>query len=130
MEDDELEKIRAKRLADLQQQYGNKGGGGAGGPSDAAEKQAKEAEARNAFLSQVLNQQARARLNTIAIAKPEKAKMVENMLMNMMRVGQVHGKLGEEDLISLLEKVSEHTKKKTTIKFDRKRNVMDDDDDF
>lgn len=126
MADDDLEAIKAKRLAELQKQYG-----GGTATSDAAkeeEMKLKEAEMRNTFLSQFLNQEARARLNTLAAAKPDKAKMVENMIINMARMGQIQGKLDEEELKSLLERVSEHTHKKTTVKFDRRRNVMDDDD--
>lgn len=33
------------------------------------------------------------KVNTIAVAKPEKAKMVENMLMQMARSGQIQGKV-------------------------------------
>jgi len=123
MGDEDLEAIRAKRMAELQQQYGG------GDETKRAEMKSKEEDMRNSILSQVLNQQARARLSTIAAAKPEKAKMVENLLMNMARSGQLPGKLGEEELIGLLERVSEQTQKKTTVKFDRRRTAFDDDDD-
>ena len=58
----------------------------------------KQEEMRHSILSQVLDQQARARLNTIAIAKPEKAKMVENMLIRMAQTGQIQGKVDIDDL--------------------------------
>lgn len=66
-------------------------------------------------------------MNTIRIAKPEKAAMVENMLVQMARRGQLGGQLGEDELKSLLEKVSEQTKQETTVKFDRRRAALDDD---
>lgn len=130
MADDELSALRSQRLAQLQQQY--QGGGQQSQQNAAAkeEEKAKEAEMRNAFLSRLLSQEARARLSTLAAAKPDKAKMVENMLVNMAKMGQIQGKLGEEDLKGLLEKVSEHTQKKTTVKFQRKRSALDDDDDY
>ncbi|XP_034339152.1 programmed cell death protein 5-like [Crassostrea angulata] len=126
MADDELEALRAQRMAQLQSQYG---GGGAGRPSqeEQEEKARQMTEMKNSILSQVLDQQARARLNTIAVAKPEKAKMVENMLCQMAQSGQIQNKIGEQQLKSLLERVSEQTAKKTTVKF--KRRGLDDSDE-
>jgi len=34
-------------------------------------------------------------VNTIALAKPEKAKMVESMLIQMAQTGQIQGKVME-----------------------------------
>lgn len=68
-------------------------------------------------------------VNTIRIAKPEKAAMVENLLVNMARRGQIGGQLGEAELKGLLEQVSEQTKQETTVKFDRRRAALDDDDE-
>merc|ERR1711912_213141 len=118
MADSDLDEIRARRMAELQQQMG-------GGPQDAS----KQEEMKNGMLSQLLDQQARARLNTIAVAKPEKAKMVENMLIQMARTGQIQGKLGEAQLKNLLERVSSQTQKTTTVKFDRRRAALDSDSD-
>ncbi|XP_067130708.1 programmed cell death protein 5 [Centruroides vittatus] len=126
MADTELEALRAKRLAELQQQYaGNQGPR----QNEEEERKIKEEEFRNHVLTQVLTQEARARLSTIGIAKPEKAKMIENMLIQMARLGQIQGKLQESDLIPLLERVSEQTKKKTIVKFDRRRAALDSDED-
>lgn len=66
-------------------------------------------------------------VNTIRIAKPEKAAMVENMLVQMAQRGQLGGQLGEDELRGLLEKVSEQFKQETTVKFDRRRAALDDD---
>ncbi|XP_073232699.1 programmed cell death protein 5-like isoform X2 [Porites lutea] len=89
----------------------------------------EEAEMRNSMLSQILGQDARARLNSIALVKPQKAKMMEGMLIQMARTGQIAGKLSESQLVSLLQEVSEKTQKKTTVKFNRKRVDDSDDDD-
>ncbi|XP_069595362.1 programmed cell death protein 5 [Ranitomeya imitator] len=123
MADPELEAIRKQRLAELQ---GRQGDGG----SEQAQQEAKqrEDEMRNSILSQVLSQAARARLNNLALVKPEKAKAVENYLIQMARFGQLGGKLSEQGLIEILEKVSQQTEKKTTVKFNR-RKVMDSDEE-
>ncbi|XP_050399316.1 programmed cell death protein 5 [Patella vulgata] len=125
--DDELEAIKARRMAELQQQYG----AGGGGPSaeEQQERQRQQTDMKNSILSQVLDQSARTRLNTIAVAKPEKAKMVESMLVQMARTGQIQNKLGEDQLIGLLARVSEQTQNKTTVKFDRRRMRLDDSDE-
>ncbi|KAI2653728.1 Programmed cell death protein 5 [Labeo rohita] len=59
---------------------------------------------------------------------PDKAKAVENYLIQMARFGQLGGKITEAGLIEILEKVSQQTEKKTTVKFNRRR-VMDSDDE-
>ncbi|XP_068695498.1 programmed cell death protein 5-like [Montipora capricornis] len=126
MADEELAAIRAKRLEELQTQYG---GQNTAQMQQQQEALKREAEMRNSMLSQILEQGARARLNSIALVKPEKAKMMESMLIQMARTGQIAGKLSESQLISLLQDVSEKTQKKTTVKFNRKRIDDSDDDD-
>uniref|UniRef100_A0A023FGD7 Putative programmed cell death protein n=1 Tax=Amblyomma cajennense TaxID=34607 RepID=A0A023FGD7_AMBCJ len=126
MDDEELAALRARRLGDLQK------GLGGNGPSNAdreAERKAKAEDFKNQVLNQALTQEARARLNTIALAKPEKAALVENMLVRMVQMGQIQSKLPESGLISLLERVSEQTQKKTTVKFDRRRAGLDSDEE-
>ncbi|CAH8640358.1 unnamed protein product [Schistosoma intercalatum] len=67
-------------------------GGESGDDKDTKQKEDVEKrnqEIRASILAQILDQDARARLNTIAITKPEKAKMVENMLINMAQTGRL-----------------------------------------
>lgn len=97
---------------------------------------------KHSLLTQVLNQAARARrmifiwisnihiinlmifflfyiVNTLIICKPEKGRMVENMLIRMAQSGQIVNKLGEDDLIGLLEQVNsqmQSQERKTTVK--------------
>lgn len=92
------------------------------------EAKQRESEMRNSILAQVLDQSARARLSNLALVKPDKAKAVENYLIQMARFGQLGGKISETGLIEILEKVSQQTEKKTTVKFNRRR-VMDSDDE-
>ncbi|XP_041454539.1 programmed cell death protein 5-like [Lytechinus variegatus] len=125
MGDSELEAIRARRMAELQQQMG---GQDVDQEKQRAEALQREQEMKNTMLAQLLDQSARARLNSIALVKPEKAKMVENMLINMARSGQVGGKINEEQLKGLLEQVSEKTGRSGKVKFDRRRLDSDDDD--
>ncbi|XP_046742952.1 programmed cell death protein 5 [Diprion similis] len=127
MADPELEAIRQQRLAQLQSQYK---GGDASNQQAAEEKRQQVEEMRHSILTQVLDQSARARLNTLRLGKPEKGKMVEEMLLNMAQRGQLPGKLGEKELIGLLESVNQQTQRTTTVKFDRRRAALDSDDDI
>lgn len=74
-EDDELQQIRARRLAELQKQ-GQGAGGPAAGPGgrpnqpsqqDIAQQKEKEEEFRNSILSQILSQEARARCKSLYV---------------------------------------------------------------
>lgn len=133
MGDSDLEAIRAKRMAQLQAQY--QGSGGGGGNSSAEQQKAMQErqeamnDMKNSILSQVLDQSARARLNTIMLCKPEKAQQIENMICQMAKTGQIMSKLGENELIGLLEQISNSMEKKSSVKFDRRRAALDSDDD-
>ncbi|XP_066153741.1 programmed cell death protein 5 [Euwallacea fornicatus] len=130
MGDSELEELRRRRLAELQSQY--QSGGTNQEMQKAKEQQLKDQEdAKNAILSQVLDQNARARLNTLMLGKPEKGQMVQGMLLRMAQTGQIMSKIGEKELINLLENVSAQTQSKASVKYDRRRAALDsDDDDF
>ncbi len=96
--DDDLEKIRQKRMAELQQQSGGSYGGPSAGAGSQQQQQQEEMrrqqqDMKNGILSQVLTQEARARLNTLALTKPDKAQMVENHLIQLARSGQIMGKV-------------------------------------
>merc|ERR1712061_494473 len=103
MGDDELAEIRNKRMAEMRAQAGGAGG-------DQQQKQQERAkqmeDMKNGILSQILDQKARARLNTLMIAKPDKGKQVEAMLCQMAQTGQLGGKLGDDELKGLLDRMS------------------------
>ncbi|EEZ99607.1 programmed cell death protein 5 [Tribolium castaneum] len=130
MADSDLEELRKQRLAQLQSQY--KGDAENENSQKRKEEQARAQEdAKNSILSQILDQPARARLNTLMLGKPDKGKLVENMLIRMAQTGQICSKIGETELITLLENVNAQTQqKKPTVKFDRRRAALDSDEDF
>merc|ERR1712043_1078 len=99
-------------------------GGAPGGGGDREQQE----EMRHQILHQVLDQQARARLNTIALTKPDKAAMVENALVQMARSGQIQSKMSEAQFKGLLEKFVGSTQQ-TSVKFDRRRAALDSDSD-
>ena len=77
--DSELDAIRAKRMAELQSDRKGK----------ESEERAQREEMQNMLLSQILTQDARARLNSIALVKPDKAKSIEANILRMAQTGQV-----------------------------------------
>lgn len=131
-----MAKIRQQRMAQLQAAQGDTGGGpnaaGQGGDDKRRQQQEqareREADMRNSILSTVLTQEARGRLATLAAAKPDRAKMVENIIIQNTRMGAIRGKVDEEALKGLLEQVNNQTKRETKVSYERRR-VFDDDDD-
>lgn len=140
MEDEDLARIRQQRLAQLQAAQGQPGpgagiagagGAGAGDGDKQRQQQAKEREAemRNSILSTVLTQEARARLATLGAAKPDRARMVEDIIIQNTRMGAIRGKVDEDSLKDLLERVTSQTKRETKVSYERRRVFDDDDDD-
>jgi len=122
----DIEQLRKKRLAELQSSAAK----GNQQQSYEAQQQAKQKQQEmiNSMLSQVLTQDATARLNSIGLVKPEKAENLKKMIISMAQSGQIGGKLGDQDLQNLLKQVNQKTTQTTKVKFDRRR-VMDSDSD-
>lgn len=55
-------------------------------------------------------------VNTIMVAKPDKGRMLENMLIQMAQRGQIMGRMSEDDLKGILEQVNKQFQTKTTVK--------------
>ncbi|KAF9358951.1 Programmed cell death protein 5, partial [Mortierella sp. NVP85] len=126
MDDDEdLKQLRARRLAELKAQSGGGGGGSSGGfPSgmggsskedDERAQRSQMEEMRRTMLTQILDPQARERLSRVAMVKAEKARAIEDMLIQMARTGQLQSKVNEDRVIDLLGQLSEQTQTKTKI---------------
>jgi programmed cell death protein 5 len=49
------------------------------------------------------------------MVKPEKCKAVEDLLIRMARSGQLRGKVGEKQLIDLLEQINQQQQQETKI---------------
>ena len=131
MSDKELEALRAQRMAQLQSQYGGAGGNDLEKQKQQQEQMRQQEEMKHSILSQVMDQQARARLNTLKISKPEKAQMFENMVIKMAQMGQLRGKLGDAQFVSLLESINaQMPQTQSTVKYDRRRAAIDSDDDY
>jgi len=128
MEDQDLEQIRQKRMAEMRAQYGQQKQQASKPQKEKEEEEAKkvEAERRAMMLAQLLEPAARERLNRIALVKPDKVRAVEDMIINAAQRGQLQAKVDEPKLIQLLEQISQQTKA-TTVTFQRRKY---DDEDY
>jgi len=64
-----------------------------------------------------------------AIVRKEKARAVEDMLLQAATSGRLGGKVTEEQLIQMLEQVSSQVEKKATKVTIQRRRYLDEDDD-
>lgn len=132
-DDAELEAIRQRRMTDMMSRYGVPEGQQQLTPEQREqqeEKQAAQEEQRQSMLARVLQASARERLSRIALVKPDKARGVENMILQMAQRGALNERISEERLISILEQVNTQqgagTKSRVTIQ--RRARAWEDDD--
>lgn len=110
--------IRAARLAELQKNTSPSA------PSPLEER-------TGTVLSQILEASARERLARVRIVRPDRAEQVEQYLIKMASSGALNRKVGEKDIVEILDSLSRDEKKQTKIVFDRREVAEDsDEDDF
>lgn len=98
MEDPELEAIRQRRMAELQQQAQNQA---------AQQEQAQRYEAqKQGVLRQILTPEARDRLANVRMANPQLADSVENQLIQLAQAGRLRGVVDDAMLRNILAQVS------------------------
>jgi len=94
------------------------------------EQQNAMEEKRKTIIRQIVDPAAQERLQRIGIVKPDKQKAVEGLIIQLVQSGQIQGKVDENQLIQLLERVEEQTNSHSTVKIQRKRVANDSDDDI
>ena len=80
------------------------------------QQQAAQEDQRKQMLLAVLDNGARSRLSSVALVKPERAKMVENQIINMVQSGRVQGQLGEETNVGMWQHMSSAQEKTADVK--------------
>ena len=98
MGDDELAEIRRRRMMEMQQQ--------AASQHDEAERQRQYEAQIHSALIQILEPEARERLNTIKLTKPDFAKSVEQQLIMLAQSGRIKSKIDDEQLKVILKQVT------------------------
>ncbi|CAH2353570.1 uncharacterized protein CLIB1423_11S02740 [[Candida] railenensis] len=125
MDDAELNAIRSARLAELQKNSGQSGSSSGSG----AESQ--KDQVKTSMLAQILEPQARERLSRVRIVRSDRADAVEQYLIKLATTGSLQRKIGESELVEILDSLSRDEKKQTQSKivFNRRTTVEDDEDD-
>ena len=98
MGDDELSELRKRRMAQMQQQAGDQ--------QEELERQQKQKSQIQMLLMQVLEPDARERLNTIKLTKPEFAASVEQQLVSLAQSGRLKNKITDTQLKELLRQLA------------------------
>ena len=101
MGDDELAELRRRRMAQMQQQAGDQQA-----MQEELERQQKMKSQIQMILMQVLEPDARERLNTIKLTKPEFAGAVEQQLVALAQSGRLQKKITDAQLKELLRQLA------------------------
>jgi len=98
--DEDLEKLRKKKLQELQQQMSMQD------TLEEQDQQTQELEKqKRQILRSILTTSARERLGRIKVARPEMAETIENQLIMLAQSGKLENKINDEQLRMLLSKV-------------------------
>ena len=98
MEDADLEEIRRRKMAELQQQRMQQ---------EMAEEQAQQIDAqRQAIMRKIMTPEARDRLATVKMAYPETADMVEDQLIRLASSGRLKGMVTDDMLRQILRQMT------------------------
>ena len=116
---DDLEALRRKRLAELQQQQqaSQQMGGGADMQAAYQQEQARaEMDAqKQAILRQIMTPEARERLTRLKMSRKEMVEQIEAQLMGIAQSGRLQAKIDDAKLKQLLMQM-QPKKRETTIK--------------
>ena len=112
MQDAELEAIRRRKMAELQnmqqQQIQQQA---------MMQEQARRREAEvQAVMRQILTPEARERLGKVRLAYPDVAAMVEEQLIRLLQMGRIRGQIDDQTLKAILQQI---TPQQREIKIER-----------
>jgi len=103
-DDERLEELRQKKMEQLQDRAESQGDG-----SQEAAKQQAEAQ-KKAVLRQHLTDDARKRLNTVKMSKPQFGEQVERQVVSLARSGRIQGKIDDDKMKQLLKELKPDSK--------------------
>lgn len=104
-DEEKLEELRQKKMEQLQEQADSQGGEAS---QEAAQQQA-EAQ-KKAVLRQHLTDDARKRLNTVKMSKPDFGEQVERQVVTLARSGRIQDKIDDQKMKQLLQELKPDSK--------------------
>ena len=107
MSDEELERIRKRKLSSMQQRIGDE--------QRQAQEEAQVEAQKQALLSKILAPEARQRLNNLKMVKSEFAEQIELQLIQMAQTGKLPIPLTDAQLKQILIQLQSR-KRETTIR--------------
>eukprot|EP01053_Blabericola_migrator_P004744 Blabericola_migrator_1__4743@NODE_249_length_10888_cov_100_919231_g210_i0_p8_GENE_NODE_249_length_10888_cov_100_919231_g210_i0NODE_249_length_10888_cov_100_919231_g210_i0_p8_ORF_typecomplete_len117_score29_69dsDNA_bind/PF01984_20/3_8e20T2SSM/PF04612_12/0_019DUF4670/PF15709_5/0_054_NODE_249_length_10888_cov_100_919231_g210_i0218568 len=97
---------------------------------EAEQRQREQEEQRRLTLKGILEQAAFERLKRIELVKPEKARLIEqHLIQNGMRISGGE-KIGEDQLVSLLHQIENGQGRGPTVTINRRRVSEESDDEL
>jgi programmed cell death protein 5 len=98
--DDELNNIKKRKLEEMQRNAQPNE------MEDQNRKQTEQEEARRQqILKQILSTEARERLSTLKLVRPDLVSNVENQLIQLAGMGRINRVIGDEELKSILSRL-------------------------
>ena len=112
--DEELEKLRQKKLEEMQKQAAQQQDYENQMASQQNQQQAQYEAQKQALLLRILSSDARARLTNIKMARPEFAEQIEMSLIQAVQQGGLRGKLplSDDQFKNILIQLQGQTKKR------------------
>ncbi|WP_297477004.1 DNA-binding protein [Thermococcus sp.] len=110
---EDIEEIRKKKLMELQKRYLEQQK-----EQEEAMKQEMELEAQlDAIMRRILTPEARERLGRVKLVKPELARQVQLVLVQLYQAGQITEPIDDAKLKRILAQIDERTRREYRIKW-------------
>ncbi|GGL50081.1 DNA-binding protein [Halocalculus aciditolerans] len=107
-DEDRLDEIRQQKMEQLKEQQGGGQGQGQAEAQQQAQQQAEQQ--KKAMLRQYLSDDARQRLNSVRMTKPQFAEKVEQQVLALGKSGRLQGQIDEEQMKELLRELKPESK--------------------
>lgn len=110
---EDIEEIRKKKLLELQKRLAEQQK-----EEEERVRQEMELEAQlNAIMKQILTPEARERLARVKLVRPELARQVELILVQLYQAGQITERITDEKLKRILAQIDARTRREFRIKW-------------